>query len=196
MNMKSTAAWILLAASALLQGCQEPSPGGNSAVAAAIEAREAEAREAAAREREAAAPGNTAAPEAVVSDGAADHPEHPVHTGRVDTSQTFQGAEAHIPADFPVDVPQYPKQMLIMTAVDPPFESYMIQARSSDSVETVKAWYEKELAAAGWTEEAGKKGILAGGMRYSKGGRVLNVRMTPDDLGAAILLTTSKKTTP
>jgi len=66
------------------------------------------------------------------------------------TAETGKGAK--VSADFPKDIPVYPKSEVLMSMKMAENQTFTVQLGTADSLDTVGAYYKKEMAAQGWTE--------------------------------------------
>lgn len=97
--------------------------------------------------------------------------------------QMTAGASAKIPDDFPKDIPVYPGLKLQMVQTIESGKSYMVQGNSGDAVEKAAAFYKKEAAAQGWTEQSSMNQAGDNPMQmftYAKGERTLTVMIMRD----------------
>jgi len=93
------------------------------------------------------------------------------------------GASAKNPDDFPKDIPVYPGLKLQMVQTIESGKSYMVQGNSGDTVDKIAAFYKKEVAAQGWTEQSSMNQAGDNPMQmfsYEKGERSLTVMIMRD----------------
>ena len=108
--------------------------------------------------------------------------------------QLAAGTKASIPADFPKDVPLYPGLEIIMVQTMGTEGAHMIMGSSSDSMEKVAAFYKKETAAQGWTEQMSMNQPGDTPMQmltYEKDGRMISVTILFEENQTKINLTTA-----
>ena len=93
------------------------------------------------------------------------------------------GKNAKVSADFPKDIPVYPKSEVLMSMKMEENQTFTVQLGTADTLDTVGAYYKKELAAKGWTES---QSMAQGGdnpmqmLMYSKEKRTVTVVVAPE----------------
>jgi len=102
------------------------------------------------------------------------------------TSQA--GTNVALPDGFPDDVPVYP-QASLFSASQVPGLGFMVQGRSSDTVDKVGAFYASEMRGRGWTEDGSTQTSAMQAAQYKKGNRTASVALLPGDDGTTIQLT-------
>lgn len=106
-------------------------------------------------------------------------------TSQSEGAKSVIGPGATVPENFPKDIPVYAGAEILVSAEDVEAKTYMVQARTKDPVETVGAYYKKELAGQGWTESQNVTQTTPAPMQmisFTKGERQLTVIIhSPDD---------------
>lgn len=105
------------------------------------------------------------------------------------------GENVGMPEGFPKDIPTLSGWKVQMVNTEASSAMYNIMASTAMSMEEVVAFYKKELAAQGWTEEASTNvpGMMAA-VQYLKGPRRLNVSITkPEGTDTMVTLTTMEE---
>jgi hypothetical protein len=111
-------------------------------------------------------------------------------TGQMDINF---GGTAAVPEGFPKDVP-LPKDLTVQMSMKlEQQEGFQIQATCPQNFETVAAFFQKEVAAQGWTEKSNmsQAGVLVMG-QYEKDGRELHVQVTNAGTECHIMVMTAK----
>jgi len=98
------------------------------------------------------------------------------------------GANLNVPAGFPDDIAIY-DGLNIYGANDMGPMGYTLTAISDASIEEIAAFYSREMAAQGWSEEsAAVQGNSARAMRFQKGTRMTTVNLLPNGETTAVTI--------
>jgi hypothetical protein len=98
------------------------------------------------------------------------------------------GTNLDLPADFPDDIPVYPG--LSLHSVAPvPGGGLSVSGRTEDEMAEVAAFYAREMAASGWTDNSPAQAVATQRtLRFTKGARNAMLNLVPTDPGTTVSL--------
>jgi hypothetical protein len=109
----------------------------------------------------------------------------------VDGSVAISAGGVKVPEDFPEDIPVYPGATpIIHTSVK---GGRMLQLKTSDAIDKVRAFYKEKLKAEGWKEESESSTDAIKLLNNTKDTRTLSVVITQGDDGTSLTLSVSTK---
>lgn len=113
------------------------------------------------------------------------------------THQITTGASASVPQGFPEDVPIYPGLNIQMANSMTSQEMFSVVGQTTASNDEVAAFYKKELAARGWTEESvmqhNAEGQLMTMLHCGKDTRKVHVMVMTEGDATTVSLTTGEE---